>query len=215
MNTEHNFFNINDTSHYEYSIIKKIKTSQDYDEFLLIKKEGRFVRLGPWLGLSKACLHRCTDSDCGREWKPAPSKCLAEDYYCPSCVLHYHNNLTRFETPRLKWTADVPNTFYLYSLRDPESRELMVKFGRTQHSQPDKRFRKEKKKYCMKLVFSLRKKLITTIKIENLWKDVTKTLQIKSSFSDKSFHGLTEVIKFDADIIHNLINHSITISNEY
>ncbi len=41
-------------------------------------------------------VRRCNDAECEREWKPSPSQALADDYYCPSCVLHhrYPNSLS-------------------------------------------------------------------------------------------------------------------------
>ncbi|KAL6078787.1 hypothetical protein QOT17_001414 [Balamuthia mandrillaris] len=100
---------------------KKRMSETEYDQFLLAEKEGRFERIGPWKGFSKTTKHRCTDPECGREWSPSPSQTLADDYYCPSCVLHHRNNVARFEEPRLQWTAKVPNTFYVFSLVDPSS----------------------------------------------------------------------------------------------
>ncbi len=70
-------------------------TEEAYDNFLKTEKSGRLVRVGSFVSMSKTILHRCTDPECSREWKPSPTQCLADDYYCPSCVLHhrYLNNL--------------------------------------------------------------------------------------------------------------------------
>jgi len=35
-------------------------------------------------------------------------------------VLHHRNNVERFSKERLKWSADVPNTFYVFSIVDPK-----------------------------------------------------------------------------------------------
>jgi len=68
---------------------------EEYDNFLKTVKEGRLERIGEWKGKSKGVLHRCTDKECAREWKPNPMQVLADDYYCPSCVLHHRNNMDR------------------------------------------------------------------------------------------------------------------------
>ncbi|CAF1569276.1 unnamed protein product [Didymodactylos carnosus] len=156
-------------------------TVEEYDKFLLEKKDGRFRRTGKWEGTHKGIAHECSDPECARTWKPLPMQCLTDDYYCPPCALHRRNNMNRFSDERLKWTADVPNTFYLFSLVDPgievkgKNEGSLIKFGRTQHKNALKRYpRAELKQYQMKLLLSLRGKLITRTRIENWWKEQAK-----------------------------------------
>lgn len=139
---------------------------EQYDIFLKNTKEGRFKRAGKWKGFSKSTLHECCDPECNRKWMQIPSRCLTDDYYCPSCVLHHRNNIGRFEIERLIWTASIPNNFYVYELFDPKSKCNLIKFGRTQHLNPDKRYSlQERKVYKMNLKYNLRGKLITMTKI--------------------------------------------------
>jgi hypothetical protein len=194
---------------------KKAMTCVEYDNFLTTIKEGRFIRTGVWKGFSKGVKHKCQDPECAREWSPSPSQCLPDDYFCPSCVLHHRNNIERFEQERLKWTADVPNTFYVYNLTDPKKNLEVVKFGRTQHLDPNKRYAlKERKKYKMKLLFNLRGKLKKMTKIENWWKDEAKIEGAFIRFSDESFHGLSETIINEKSLIERLIEGSKKIAEE-
>eukprot|EP01114_Cavostelium_apophysatum_P014707 TRINITY_DN3879_c0_g1_i2.p1 TRINITY_DN3879_c0_g1~~TRINITY_DN3879_c0_g1_i2.p1 ORF type:complete len:284 (+),score=83.21 TRINITY_DN3879_c0_g1_i2:31-882(+) len=190
---------------------KKIKLSaEEYDDFLKKQKLGRLVRIGDFNGMAKSTPHRCTDTECAREWKPSPSQCLADDYYCPSCVLHHRNNVDRFDDARLAWTADVPNTFYVFSLTDPSSKKVLVKFGRTQNDDANMRYApKEQKKYKMKMLLSIRGRLITMTKIENWWKEEAEDKNYFCRFSDSTFHGLTECID-SQKILDSLIENSIT-----
>eukprot|EP01012_Entosiphon_sulcatum_P040492 TRINITY_DN54146_c0_g1_i1.p1 TRINITY_DN54146_c0_g1~~TRINITY_DN54146_c0_g1_i1.p1 ORF type:complete len:273 (-),score=31.21 TRINITY_DN54146_c0_g1_i1:12-830(-) len=173
------------------------KTEAEYDTFLKTVKAGRFVREGPFLGMSKPTLHRCTDTECGRTWSPVPSQTLSDDYYCPSCVLHHRNNEDRFAIDRLKWTADVPNTFYVFRLRDPRGKAL-IKFGRTQHADAWKRYTgKERSALQMELLKSVRGRLADTTRIENWWKEEATRLGLFCQMSDKTFHGKDECLDLD------------------
>jgi len=185
-------------------------TQEEYDEFLLTIKEGRLVRKGPWKGMSKGTLHACTDTECAREWSPAPSQCLADDYYCPSCVLHHRNNVDRFSEPRLKWTANVPNTFYVFSMIDSnQNNSRLIKFGRTQHEDAWKRYpAKERRDYSMQLILKLRGRLEIMTKIENWWKKEAEERSLFCRFSDASFHGVTECLSIGDDIMNELIEAS-------
>ena len=160
----------------------------------------------------KKVAHECCDTDCVRKWAPSPIQCLADDYYCPSCVLHHRNNMNRFSEERLKWTADVPNTFYVFSLIDPgakESQRALIKFGRTQHVDALKRYPTlELKQYQMKLLLNLRGKLITTTRIENWWKEQAEKKNWFVRFTDKDFHGRTECIQVNDNILAELITKS-------
>ena len=55
--------------------------------------------------------------------------------------------MNRFTDERLKWTAHVPNSFYVFSLVDPGAKATgkanasLIKFGRTQHIDALKRYR--------------------------------------------------------------------------
>jgi intergrase/recombinase len=81
------------------------------------------------------------------------------------------NNEDRFADPRLEWTRHVPNSFYVFSLRDPKAKKELIKFGRTQHLDVWKRYpAKERREYSMSLLLNLRGKLEVTTKIENWWK---------------------------------------------
>jgi len=187
-------------------------TVEEYDTFLKTEKQGRFERVGDWKGMSGTTLHRCTDTECAREWKPSPSQCLPDDYYCPSCVLHHRNNVARFQNSRLAWTADVPNTFYVFSLQDPEGNSL-VKFGRTQHGDATKRYSaQEIKKYNMSLLVALRGRLENMTNIENWWKEEAQKKGYFCKFSDQSFHGQTECLKLDPTTLQEFINKSKSMS---
>eukprot|EP00026_Physarum_polycephalum_P010233 Phypoly_transcript_10389.p1 GENE.Phypoly_transcript_10389~~Phypoly_transcript_10389.p1 ORF type:complete len:373 (+),score=117.49 Phypoly_transcript_10389:10-1128(+) len=178
---------------------EKIKmTEQEYDDFLKNTKGGRFKRTGKWQGFTTNTDHKCTDPECAREWRPAPEKCLPDDYYCPSCVLHHRNNVDRFNEPRLVWTAVVPNSFYVFSITDPKTKTKLVKFGRTQHLDVWKRYpTKEVKDYKMELLMALRGKLITMTKIENWWKEHADENKLFCRFSESEFHGATECLELD------------------
>jgi hypothetical protein len=181
----------------------------EYDLFLKIVKKGRYRRVGRWKGFRKNVTHKCLDPMCGRVWKPPPSDSLKEEYHCPSCVLSYHNNVDRFSEDRLKWTADVPNTFYVYLLSDPQENLEMIKFGRTKNVDPNKRYPlKERKNYKMKLLFSLRGKLKKMIEIENWWKEEAKKQNAFIRFSEINFHGRCETIKNDPNLVERFIEQS-------
>lgn len=67
--------------------------------------------------------------------------------------IHKH----RFKVPRLAWTADVPNSFYVFELVDPATKQKLIKFGRTQHADVIKRYpKKERDQYQMRLLLALR-----------------------------------------------------------
>ena len=120
--------------------------------------------------------------------------------------------MNRFSEERLKWTADVPNTFYVFSLMDPgakESQRALIKFGRTQHVDALKRYPTlELKQYQMKLLLNLRGKLITTTRIENWWKEQAEKKNWFVRFTDKDFHGRTECIQVNDNILAELITKS-------
>jgi hypothetical protein len=186
---------------------------------LIAKKEGRFKRTGEWGGMYKKVAHECCDSECARKWAPSPIQCLADDYYCPSCVLHHRNNMNRFSDERLKWTANVPNTFYVFSLVDPGTDatgkigRALIKFGRTQHVDALKRYPTlELKQYKMKLLLNLRGKLITMTRIENWWKEQAEEKNWFVRFSDNDFHGRTECIQVDDNDLTQLIAKSKEIA---
>lgn len=182
---------------------------EEYDAFLLSEKQGRFVRVGSWTGMSKGILHRCNDGECAREWKPSPAQALADDYYCPSCVLHHRNNEDRFEDPRLEWTRHVPNTLYVFSIIDPKTKKKLIKFGRTQHLDAWKRYpAKERKDYKMELLLSLRGKLETTTKIENWWKSQADEHGYFTRFSDPNFHGKDECLELSPEVLEEMVAHS-------
>ena len=156
--------------------------------------------------------HECCDPECARKWKPSPSQCMADDYHCPSCVLHHRNNTDRFTEERLQWTAHVPNTFYVFSLVDPggkgsgKMKNSLIKFGRTQHKNPLKRYPAlELKQYQMQLLLSLRGKLITMTSIENWWKEQAEKNNWFLRFSNNDFHGRTECIQVDDHDLAQLI----------
>lgn len=110
----------------------------------------------------------------------------------------------------MKWTADVPNTFYVFSLIDPgETQTILIKFGRTQNVDPLKRYpTAELKQYQMKLLLNLRGKLILMTQIENYWKEQAKLNKWFVEFSQKDFHGKTECIKIDDNQLEQLIQIS-------
>lgn len=177
----------------------QISTEQDYDEFLISNKQNRIKRVDPFINKSTPIKHECQDKKCGRIWKPKPTQMLDDDYYCPSCVLHHRNNMERFNDDRLKWTKNIPNTFYVFEITDPSNKELkLVKFGRTQHKSSLKRYpNNELKNYNMKLICELRGSLITMTRIENFWKTMASELNIYHNFSVDNFHGKSECIYAD------------------
>ncbi|UJR17669.1 hypothetical protein I4U23_004565 [Adineta vaga] len=190
-------------------------TMEQYDKFLLEKKDGRFKRTGQWGGMYKRVAHECCDIECVRKWAPSPIQCLTDDYYCPSCVLHHRNNVNRFSEERLKWTANVPNTFYIFSLVDPgkaangKTKISLIKFGRTQHENALKRYpTAELKQYEMKLLLSLRGKLSTMTSIENWWKEQAEKNKWFMRFSNSAFHGQTECVQIDDNTLAELIMKS-------
>ncbi|CAF0737565.1 unnamed protein product [Adineta steineri] len=190
-------------------------TMEEYDKYLLAKKDGRFKRTGNWNGMYRRLAHECCDIECGRKWVPSPTQCLTDDYYCPSCVLHHRNNMNRFSEERLKWTANVPNTFYIFSLVDPGTKETgkieraLIKFGRTQHQDALKRYpTAELKQYQMKLLLTLRGKLITMTRIENWWKEQAEENKWFMRFSNSDFHGQTECIQVNDNDLAQLIAKS-------
>lgn len=189
---------------------KKIKvTEKEYDNFLKNEKQNRYKRIGKWKGLSKNTLHQCNDTECNRKWSPSPLQSYEDDYYCPSCVLHHRNNVERFKEPRLMWTSKVPNTFYVFELTDPKTKEILIKFGRTQNKDAIKRYSlQERTTYKMKLIFSLRGELEKMTNVENMWKNESKEKNLFKRFSDENFHGLTETIRNDSSLINNLIDKS-------
>ena len=164
-------------------------------------------------------MHECSDPACARKWAPSPAQCLADDYHCPSCVLHHRNNMNRFSDERLKWTANVPNTFYIFSLVDPGTKaegkipRTLIKFGRTQHEDALKRYpTSELKGYQMKLLLTLRGKLITMTRIENWWKEQAEEKKWFVKFSISDFHGQTECIEVDDSDLAQLIAKSKEIA---
>lgn len=188
-----------------------------YDNYLLTKKQGRVKRLEKFNGLHKNIKHQCLDKECSRIWKPSPIQFFEDDYYCPSCVLHHRNNMSRFLTPRLEWTSLVPNTFYVFSIVDPKYPSLkIIKFGRTQHMDAKKRYpSSEINDYQMKLILQLRGSLITMTRIENWWKTIAKEKKMFHKFSNNKFHGATEciLIKKD-DELKFLLDNTNRIFNE-
>jgi hypothetical protein len=186
---------------------------------LIEKKDGKFKRTGKWGGMYKRVAHECCDPECVRKWVPSPIQCLADDYHCPSCVLHHRNNMNRFSDERLKWTANVPNTFYVFSLVDPGTeatgkiKRSLIKFGRTQHVDALKRYpTAELKQYQMKLLLNLRGKLITMTRIENWWKEQAEEKKWFMRFSNRDFHGQTECIQVDDNDLAQLIAKSKEIA---
>lgn len=190
-----------------------ISCQSDYDLFLINNKLNTIKRVDDYINLSTGIKHMCLDTECGRIWKPSPKQMLDDDYYCPSCVLHHRNNMDRFLIDRLKWTKNIPNTFYVYDIVDPKFPDIkLVKFGRTQHKNSTKRYpKKEIVAYKMKNIFELRNRLIITTKIENYWKLKATELNIFHTFSDESFHGKTECIIINDDILKNLFDMTNTI----
>ena len=184
---------------------------KEYDAYLLSGKQGRIKRVDQFLGMSKNIKHQCTDAVCGRVWKPCPKQICNDDYYCPSCVLHHRNNIDRFAIDRLKWTKEVPNTFYLYNLTDPKNEKSIVKFGRTQHTDSKKRYpAKEIKEYKMSLIKQWRGRLEDTTKAENWWKTEAGNKNLFYRFSDEKFHGVTECV----DLTENVLKDMIKKTNE-
>lgn len=168
----------------------------------------------------KRIVHECCDPECSRKWTPSPVQCLTDDYYCPSCVLHHRNNVNRFSEERLKWTADVPNTFYVFSLIDPGTeannkiKRSLIKFGRTQNENALKRYpTSELKQYQMKLLLNLRGKLSIMTKIENWWKETAEENKWFVRFSDADFHGRTECIQVNQNDLALLIQKSKEMAN--
>ncbi|CAF1314926.1 unnamed protein product [Adineta ricciae] len=193
---------------------------EDYDKFLLEKKVGRFKRTGKWNGMYRSVAHECCDAECERKWAPKPVQCLTDDYYCPSCVLHHRNNMNRFGDERLKWTANVPNTFYVFSIIDPgtnsrgQTNQSLIKFGRTQNEDAVKRYpTAELKNYQMKLLLSLRGKLITMTRIENWWKEQAEKNKWFMRFSNNAFHGQTECVQVDDNTLAELLAKSKEMAN--
>jgi len=168
---------------------------ESYDNFLLEHKQNKFRRGEEYKGLTKNILHICNDPECERTWKQMPKTVLCDDYYCPSCVLHHRNNIKRFNIKRLEYTKYIPNTFYVYKIFDPETKIYLIKFGRTQNEDANKRYSaKERNTYKMELIYSHRNKLILTTGIENYWKYYSKKHNLYVRFSISSFHGATECI---------------------
>jgi len=188
---------------------KTVFTEEEYDKFLLGVKGGRFKRVGKFTGMSKGIPHICTDPECEREWSPTPRQVLEDDYFCPSCVLHHRNNVERFELPRLSWSADVPNTFYVFSITDPKTKKVLTKFGRTQHYDAWKRYSgTERDNFFMQLLFSVRGRLICTTKIENWWKSEGKKLKLFQTFSDAAFHGKDECLELEQSVLEKFLDFS-------
>lgn len=190
----------------------KFKNKEEYEKFLLEKKGGRITCIGDFSSMSKGIKHKCMDSICGRIWKPSPKQMLNDDYYCPSCMLHHRNNVDRFEIDRLKWTKDIPNTFYLYEIYDGENK--LIKFGRTQHKDSIKRYpSKEIKEYKMKLIKEWRGKLIDTTTAENWWKTKSEKNKYFVRFSNDDFHGCTECINISDEKLKSMIEKTDEIIN--
>lgn len=194
-----------------------ISTAEHYDAFLEIVKEQRMRRLGPFKGLRSNVKHACLSKQCGRQWYPSPIQIICNnDYYCPSCVLHHRNNVERFKGSELKWTSDVPNTFYVFEIKDPtRSGVSLVKFGRTQNEDALKRYSaKELKEFNMKLLLHLRGRLETMTKIENWWKEQAQTMDLFSRFSVDSFHGLTECVELEGELLEDFLAYSKVMSEQ-
>lgn len=192
----------------------KFNGNEEYDEYLSKVKKNRLVRIDNFSGMSKRIKHQCTDKECKRIWKPCPSMIINDDYYCPSCVLHHRNNVKRFEIERLKWTKDVPNTFYLYKIIDPKDNKSLIKFGRTQHEDSHKRYVKaEQDNYKMKLIKQWRGRLEDTTKTENWWKNQAKENDLFHRFSNDKFHGATECVCIDDQTLKKMIKHSEKLIN--
>ncbi|CAF0768162.1 unnamed protein product [Adineta steineri] len=176
--------NSEDTDNSCSSKKRKIEmTMEEYDKYLIEKKDGRFKRTGNWNGMYRRLAHECCDIECGQE--------------------------------RLKWTANVPNTFYIFSLVDPGTKETgkieraLIKFGRTQHKDALKRYpTSELKQYQMKLLLTLRGKLITMTRIENWWKKQAEENKWFIRFSNSDFHGQTECIQVNDNDLAQLIAKS-------
>ena len=184
----------------------KFSGNKDYDKFLLTVKQNRIVRVEQFGGMSKRIKHQCTDNECARIWKPSPSMMINDHYYCPSCVLHHRNNVARFKIPRLSWSADVPNTFYLFNLIDPKNKKKLVKFGRTQQKNAHKRYpKKEQVEYKMKLIGQWRGRLEDTTIAENWWKSEATKHDLFCRFSNDKFHGATECVLIDNDTLKDMI----------
>jgi hypothetical protein len=176
--------------------MNNISTQEKYDAFLALNKNYTIKRIDDFINPSTGIKHECLDKECARIWKPKPSQMLDDDYYCPSCVLHHRNNMKRFKSPRLVWTKEIPNTFYVFKIVDPKFPDLEIaKFGRTQNANSLKRYpNSEIKNYKMELLCELRGKLITMTRIENYWKTTAKKLDIFHDFSVGAFHGKSECI---------------------
>ena len=187
----------------------KFNGNKDYDQYLLTTKQNRIVRIDDFGGMSKRIKHQCMDKKCSRIWKPSPRMMIEDDYYCPSCVLHHRNNVERFKKDRLKWTADVPNTFYLFRLIDPKDNAMLVKFGRTQQSDAHKRYpKKERVEYKMKMIQQWRGRLEDTTIAENWWKEIATKKKLFHRFSNDKFHGATECVKIDDDTLKIMIEET-------
>ena len=197
-------------------LLNLIKTDGQYDKFLEIVKEGRMKRVGIFNGLNKGTDHHCCDTICSRKWKPSPSQViLDEDYYCPSCVLHHRNNENRFQQDRLKWTNDVPNTFYVFELTDPYNGLKLIKFGRTQNRDAVKRYpTKEIVNYHMQLLLQLRGRLETMTQIENWWKEQADLMGLFTRFSDDDFHGVSECVELTAEQLDDFLGYSIAFAKK-
>jgi hypothetical protein len=123
-------------------------------------------------------------------------------------VLHHRNNEERFQQDRLKWTAKVPNSFYVFSIEDPNGKSL-IKFGRTQHEDVLKRYpAKELKDFKMKLLLKLRGRLDTMTRIENWWKTESEEKGYFCKFSEADFHGKDETLEIDAGTLKKMIDQS-------
>jgi hypothetical protein len=189
-------------------LIKK----ENYDNFLLNNKNGRIKRIGIYTSRNKNIEHECQDQECKRIWKPKPIQMLDDDYYCPSCVLHHRNNMDRFKLDRLLWTKYIPNTFYVFTIVDPNYPNLeLAKFGRTQNNDSLKRYpNSELRDYKMDLICELRGNLITMTRIENFWKKKATQLNIYHNFSIDTFHGKSECI-LSKDYLDNLLIATLCI----
>ncbi|KAG2381321.1 hypothetical protein C9374_006310 [Naegleria lovaniensis] len=197
-------------------LLSKISTAEHYDSFLEIVKEGRMRRVGPFKGLRSNVKHACQSKPCGREWSPSPIQIISNnDYYCPSCVLHHRNNVERFKESELEWTSHVPNTFYVFQIQDPNSGMTLVKFGRTQHEDALKRYStKELTEFNMKLLLALRGRLETMTNIENWWKEQAEAMDLFSRFSIESFHGLTECVELEDEMLEDFLAYSKVVSEK-
>lgn len=85
----------------------------------------------------------------------------------------------------------------------------LIKFGRTQHEDPLKRYpTAELKTYQMKLILQLRGRLITMTEIENWWKDEAQKKNYFVRFSNVNFHGQTECVRVSRETLDVLIDKS-------